>query len=81
MTGQRNLIVTGANGFVAGSVLAQADAESPYSLEFRVSLDGFTATLNDPVRGPGTFDRALKGVLVFTDFHHPHRAKRGATAR
>src|SRR6201993_5229370 len=42
--------------------LAKADAESPYSLEFRVSLDGFTAAMNDPVRGPGTFDRALRGV-------------------
>src|SRR5438874_12585450 len=42
--------------------LTRADAESPYSLEFRVSLDGFTAEMNDPVRGPGTFDRALRGV-------------------
>src|SRR5215831_2458041 len=42
--------------------LAKADAASPYSLEFRVSIDGFTAAMNDPVRGPGTFDRALRGV-------------------
>jgi MoaA/NifB/PqqE/SkfB family radical SAM enzyme len=42
--------------------LAKADAESPYSLEFRVSIDGFTAAMNDPVRGPGTFDRAMRGV-------------------
>ena len=42
--------------------LAQAEAESPYSLEFRVSIDGFTAATNDPVRGPGTFDRAMRGV-------------------
>jgi MoaA/NifB/PqqE/SkfB family radical SAM enzyme len=42
--------------------LAKADAASPYSLEFRVSLDGFTAAMNDPVRGPGTFDRAMRGV-------------------
>jgi sulfatase maturation enzyme AslB (radical SAM superfamily) len=42
--------------------LARAEAESPYSLEFRVSIDGFTAADNDPVRGDGTFDRALLGV-------------------
>jgi len=42
--------------------LAQAEAESPYSLEFRVSIDGFTAADNDPVRGPGTFERARRGV-------------------
>src|SRR5262245_8394870 len=42
--------------------LAGAEAATPYSLEFRVSIDGHTAEQNDPVRGPGTFDRALKGV-------------------
>ncbi len=42
--------------------LAQAEAASRYSLEFRVSIDGCTADSNDPVRGEGTFDRALKGV-------------------
>ena len=42
--------------------LARAEAASPYSLEFRVSIDGFTAATNDPVRGPGAFDRALRGV-------------------
>jgi MoaA/NifB/PqqE/SkfB family radical SAM enzyme len=42
--------------------LAEAEAESPYSLEFRVSIDGFTAEENDPVRGAGTFDRAMAGL-------------------
>jgi sulfatase maturation enzyme AslB (radical SAM superfamily) len=42
--------------------LARAEAASTYSLEFRVSIDGFTAAANDPVRGAGTFDRALRGV-------------------
>jgi hypothetical protein len=42
--------------------LSQAEAASPYSLEFRVSIDGCTAEQNDPIRGPGTFDRALRGV-------------------
>src|SRR5436309_4727639 len=42
--------------------LRRAEAASPYSLEFRVSIDGFTAAANDAVRGPGTFERAMKGV-------------------
>ncbi len=42
--------------------LRAADQASPYSLEFRVSLDGFTSQENDPVRGEGTFDRILRGV-------------------
>src|SRR5919205_1096062 len=42
--------------------LRRAEEGSPYSLEFRVSLDGFTAEENDPVRGEGTFARTLRGV-------------------
>ncbi len=42
--------------------LRRAEEASPYSLEFRVSIDGFSAGANDPVRGPGTFERALRGV-------------------
>jgi MoaA/NifB/PqqE/SkfB family radical SAM enzyme len=42
--------------------LRAAEDVSPFSLEFRVSLDGFTAAENDPVRGGGTFERILRGV-------------------
>jgi molybdenum cofactor biosynthesis enzyme MoaA len=42
--------------------LARAEAASPYSLEFRVSIDGFSAETNDPVRGEGAFERAMTGV-------------------
>jgi hypothetical protein len=42
--------------------LRDAEAASRYSLEFRVSIDGCSAEMNDPVRGPGTFDRAMRGV-------------------
>src|SRR5437660_5829254 len=42
--------------------LGRAEAASPYSLEFRVSIDGWSAAENDPIRGLGTFDRALRGV-------------------
>jgi uncharacterized Fe-S cluster-containing radical SAM superfamily protein len=47
--------------------LARAEAESRYSLEFRVSIDGYTAAENDAVRGPGTFERALRGVRQLLD--------------
>ena len=42
--------------------LGRAEAASRYSLEFRVSLDGYTASDNDPIRGPGTFERILGGI-------------------
>src|SRR5262249_55948189 len=42
--------------------LRDAEDRSPFSLEFRVSIDGFTAAMNDPIRGDGTFDRAMSGV-------------------
>jgi AdoMet-dependent heme synthase len=44
------------------SRLAAAESASLYSLEFRVSIDGYTAEQNDPVRGQGTFERAMAGV-------------------
>lgn len=48
--------------------LSAAEAESGFSLEFRVSIDGPTAEINDPVRGEGTFDKAIKGVALLCEF-------------
>lgn len=47
--------------------LRRAEDESAYSLEFRVSIDGCTPEENDPVRGDGTFDRAMRGVRRLVD--------------
>jgi AdoMet-dependent heme synthase len=44
--------------------LRAAEDASDYSLEFRVSMDGFTPSDNDAVRGPGTFERILHGVRM-----------------
>ena len=43
--------------------LAEAEQASKYSLEFRVSIDGFSSESNDPIRGTGTFQRALRGIV------------------
>ena len=42
--------------------LAALAAASPYSLDLRVSLDGYDAASNDAVRGAGTFARVLAGL-------------------
>jgi molybdenum cofactor biosynthesis enzyme MoaA len=42
--------------------LREAEQRSRYSLEFRVSIDGFSAETNDSIRGEGTFQRAMAGV-------------------
>ncbi len=42
--------------------LARAAAGSPYSLEFRVSIDGFDRPTHDALRGAGSFERALAGL-------------------
>lgn len=42
--------------------LAQRFDASRYSLDLRVSLDGTTAAVNDPIRGRGSFDKILAGV-------------------
>jgi molybdenum cofactor biosynthesis enzyme MoaA len=44
--------------------LRRAEDASLYSLEFRVSMDGFTPAENDAVRGAGTFERILGGVRM-----------------
>ncbi|MBI3407487.1 MAG: radical SAM protein [Planctomycetes bacterium] len=50
--------------------LRAAEDASPYSLEIRVSIDGYRRTENDAVRGHGTFDRILCGIrqLVEREF-------------
>jgi hypothetical protein len=44
------------------AALARSEAAGLYSLEFRVSIDGFSPETNDPIRGAGTFERAMRGV-------------------
>lgn len=44
--------------------LATLEQASPYSLEIRVSIDGPSPEMNDPIRGPGTFARAMEGVRL-----------------
>ena len=43
-------------------VLRQLAEQSLYTLEMRISIDGFSPATNDPIRGEGTFVRALEGV-------------------
>ncbi len=40
---------------------------SDYSLDLRVSLDGWDAASNDPIRGEGSFDRVLRGIRYLAD--------------
>ena len=42
--------------------LRELSDASPYSLDLRISLDGWDAASNDPIRGVGTFDRILRGI-------------------
>lgn len=44
------------------SALKALEDGSEYSLDLRVSIDGYTAQVNDPIRGEGTFARILRGV-------------------
>jgi MoaA/NifB/PqqE/SkfB family radical SAM enzyme len=46
---------------MADRLRALSDA-SEYSLDLRISIDGWDATSNDPIRGAGTFDRILEGI-------------------
>jgi molybdenum cofactor biosynthesis enzyme MoaA len=46
---------------IAERLRAMSDA-SEYSLDLRISIDGYDAASNDPIRGEGTFARILEGV-------------------
>ena len=48
--------------------LRAAEEESLYSLELRVSIDGFSPETNDPIRGEGTFVRAIAGVKMLVEY-------------
>lgn len=47
--------------------LAQAEQGSRYCLEFRVSIDGPDSKTNDPIRGAGTFNKAMQGVGMLVE--------------
>ena len=42
--------------------LRELSDRSEYSLEIRISIDGYTEEVNDPIRGAGTFRRILDGI-------------------
>ncbi len=48
--------------------LAAAREESGRQLEFRVSIDGPNVAMNDAIRGPRAFDRAMQGVALLVEF-------------
>ena len=57
-------VLTNATRFTEEKIarLARLRDASVYSLELRVSIDGFSPETNDLIRGAGTFDLAMAGV-------------------
>ena len=47
--------------------LKEISDSSKYSLEMRVSIDGYTEEMNDSIRGEGVFKKAMTGVINLTD--------------
>ena len=54
-------VLTNGTVFTPASIktLREISQDSPYSLELRVSIDGYNPQTNDPIRGEGTFEQAL----------------------
>ncbi|MEA3187031.1 MAG: hypothetical protein QOD99_861 [Chthoniobacter sp.] len=59
-------VLTNATRFPEEKImrLAHLRDSSIYSLELRVSIDGFSPETNDPIRGEGTFAAAMDGVRM-----------------
>jgi len=62
-------VLTNGTVFTPSSVkaLRAISEESLYSLEMRVSIDGYSPRTNDPIRGEGTFEKALEGVKMLVE--------------
>ena len=68
--------------------LVELAGSSAYSLDMRISMDGYDAATNDPIRGEGTFERILDGVrnlvraglnpvITVTEVHDENGSVRG----
>jgi len=68
--------------------LRELSDAAEFSLDFRISMDGYDAESNDPIRGEGTFDRILEGartlagaglnpVLTVTEVHSQNSSSSG----
>ncbi|MFB6346025.1 MAG: radical SAM protein [bacterium] len=62
-------VLTNATAFTTEELdkLGELFHSSRYTLEIRVSLDGFTAEQNDEIRGEGTFEQAIEGMKELVD--------------
>lgn len=47
--------------------LSDIERQTIYSLEIRVSIDGYTEEMNDAIRGKGVFKKAMAGVKRLVD--------------
>ncbi|MCK6548612.1 radical SAM protein [Myxococcota bacterium] len=47
--------------------LRAMELASEHSLDLRLSIDGWDAASNDPIRGAGTFDRILDGIRALAE--------------
>ena len=45
-------------------ILHQISLNTIYTLEFRISLDGYTEEMNDNIRGKGVFKKAMNGIKL-----------------
>ena len=62
-------VLTNGTVFTHSSIkaLRAISEQSLYSLELRVSIDGYSPQTNDPIRGEGTFEKALEGVRMLVE--------------
>ncbi|MFQ5580628.1 MAG: methyltransferase domain-containing protein [Nitrospiria bacterium] len=59
---QTELIILTNGMLFRGKKLKRLAGYDPNRLKLQISLDGPTAGINDPIRGKGTFDAAVRGI-------------------
>ncbi|MBW3564474.1 MAG: methyltransferase domain-containing protein [Acidobacteria bacterium] len=60
------VILTNATLF-AGAIREGLETLDREKVKFQVSIDGACAETNDPIRGRGTFEKALRGARILTE--------------
>jgi MoaA/NifB/PqqE/SkfB family radical SAM enzyme len=62
-------VLTNGTVFTPASILRlqEISRASTFSLELRVSIDGYNPETNDPIRGEGTFRQAIRGVRLLVE--------------
>ncbi len=64
---EAELVILTNGILLSGRILDELGVRDRSRLRLQISLDGSTADVNDPIRGPGSFERIIRGIGAALD--------------